>query len=73
MLAYLEELATRVDRWRREGMPVGDMMDALPLRDPLALPPGTPGADRFPLLMQSLHRLNVLLAYRYLDSVAPLG
>jgi hypothetical protein len=72
MLAYLEELATSVDHRRRQGMRIEEMMDEIPLRDPLTLPPDVPGADRFPRLMQSLHRLNVLLAYRYFDAVAPI-
>ena len=63
--------ATSVDHRRRQGMALEDLLDHLPLRNPLALPAGTPGADRFPALMQSLHRLNILLAYRYLEAVAP--
>jgi cyclase len=71
MLAYLEELATTVDRRRKQGMELDELLDAMPLRNPLTLPPEVPGADRFPALMQSLHRLNILLAYRYGDAIAP--
>ncbi|KAB8189131.1 MBL fold metallo-hydrolase [Nonomuraea phyllanthi] len=66
MLSYLENMAASVDRYRSEGMDLDTMMDTIELKDPLTLPSEIPGADRFPALMDSLHRLNVLLAYRYL-------
>ncbi|WP_028922208.1 MBL fold metallo-hydrolase [Pseudonocardia acaciae] len=73
MLAYLEDLAAGVDQRLRQGVPLEDLYGAIPLRDPLRLPPETPGADRFPALMQSLHELNILLAYRYLTKIGSSG
>jgi glyoxylase-like metal-dependent hydrolase (beta-lactamase superfamily II) len=72
MLAYLEEMVATVDQRRRQGVGLDEMLrEHHALRNPLTLPPEIPGAERFPALMQSLHQLNVLLTYRYLDTTAP--
>ncbi|MFD1933152.1 MULTISPECIES: MBL fold metallo-hydrolase [Nonomuraea] len=66
LLTYLERLASAVSAGSEAGKPVERMMEDIPLRDALELPPSAPGADRIALLMRSLHRLNILLTYRWL-------
>lgn len=73
MIGYLEEIAARVDRYRRKGMTLAEMHQDLPLSALPELPPGTPGEDRFPALMRSLHELNLLLVRRYLDKIDPVA
>lgn len=70
MLSYLEEMAATVATKREQGMDLDEMLaNPHELRNPLTLAPEIPGAARFPALMQSLHKLNVLLVYRYLESL----
>ncbi|MEO3892221.1 MBL fold metallo-hydrolase [Nonomuraea sp. B5E05] len=72
MSSYLNSLATSVARQREAGHDVAKLLDTVPMDDPLDLLDVAPGADqaealRFSSLMNSLHRLNILLTYRWLD------
>lgn len=66
LISYLEHLSAAVRRGKESGMPLEAMYDELPMwgiRPPAAAP------EEFRLLLRSLHRLNILLTYRWLDGV----
>ena len=69
MTNYLERITTTVRDGRDAGGDVLELLDQLPLIDPLRLSSDDPFAERFDELMQSLHRLNVLLTYRWLQKI----
>ncbi|MFF5212672.1 MBL fold metallo-hydrolase [Streptosporangium sp. NPDC000396] len=70
LVTYLERLAGAVSTRIEEGEPVERMLEEIPLRDALEIPPGFPGADQVIALQRSLHRLNILLTHRWLQGVA---
>lgn len=69
MINHLERLTADVAEHRAAGETADQVVDSVPLRNPIQLPP-SPGSDRFAALNESLHRLNVLSIYRWLDRVA---
>jgi glyoxylase-like metal-dependent hydrolase (beta-lactamase superfamily II) len=67
MLAYLERLATTVAERKEAGASLDALYAELTLEDPLILPDDIYGAERFPALLASQHRLNIACAYSWLD------
>ncbi|WP_020667637.1 MBL fold metallo-hydrolase [Amycolatopsis nigrescens] len=67
-ISYLEHLAAAVHRGLSDGVPVEVLYDELPMWgvEPPAAAPG-----EFLALVRSLHRLNILLTYRWLRDGAP--
>lgn len=65
----LRALQATLDVHRAAGETADRVVDSVPLRNPIQLPP-SPASDRFAALNESLHRLNVLSIYRWLDQVA---
>jgi cyclase len=68
LLGYLDQLATTVSRRRDEGAPVEALLDEVPMRG-IELRPDLP--EPVQALIRSLHRLNVLLTYRWLEGSVP--
>jgi cyclase len=66
-LTYLEHIAEAVTSAVTAGTPVAELYAAIPARG-IEPPPGTPAP--FAELVHSLHRLNILLTYRWLQRSA---
>jgi len=64
LIGYLESLATEVTARHDAGDPVDTLYDTLPIWG-MELPPGLPEPVR--ALLRSLHQLNILTTYRWLD------
>lgn len=64
LISYLENLATAVAARHQAGEPVERLYDTLPIWD-ITFPPGLP--EPVLTLLRSLHRLNILTTYRWLD------
>ncbi|BDY26671.1 hypothetical protein hbim_00586 [Mycolicibacterium mageritense] len=76
MLNYLHKTTSRVAELRDKGFDVTAIMDEVPLPEPLRLSSVVEDVDaaeddRFSKLMLSLHRLNVLSTFRWLNATAP--
>ncbi|WP_242613223.1 MBL fold metallo-hydrolase [Herbihabitans rhizosphaerae] len=65
-ISYLEHLAAAVHRGREANVPVEVLYDELPM---WGIEPPAAAPERFHALVRSLHRLNILLTYRWLDGV----
>ncbi|MEW2354283.1 MBL fold metallo-hydrolase [Spirillospora sp. NPDC029432] len=61
---YLESMAAAVDRGRREGVPVEAMYDELPT---WGIEPVPDAPEPYRALVRSLHRMNILITYRWLE------
>jgi cyclase len=75
ILRYVEDMAVDVTKRRSWGMSLEEMLDDVPLHDPLDLHDVVPDADadearRFACLMRSQHELNVMATNRWLDLMA---
>lgn len=62
-ISYLENLAAAVQRGREAGVPVEAMYDELPMWGIQPLPDAP---EQYRALVRSLHRMNILLTYRWL-------
>lgn len=62
-ISYLEHLAAAVHRGRDTGVPIEVLYDELPL---WGIEPPAAAPEQFHALVRSLHRLNILLTYRWL-------
>jgi cyclase len=75
ILRYVEHMATDVSQRRSRGMSLEEMLDDVPLRDPLDLYDVVPDAHpdearRFSALMRSNHELNIMATNRWLELMA---
>ncbi|WP_245225797.1 MBL fold metallo-hydrolase [Streptomyces smyrnaeus] len=66
-ISYLEHLAAAVHRGKEAGVPVEVLCDELPM---WGIQPAAGAPEHFQALVRSLHRLNVLLTYRWLGGVS---
>lgn len=64
LLGYLENLTIAVHRGREAGRPVEALYEELPLWG-ITIPEGAP--DQIIAVLRSLHRLNILTTYRWMD------
>ncbi len=67
LLIYLEYIAAAVAQRKEAGEPLASMYEEIPMRG-IEPPPGVP--ESATALGRSLHRLNILLTYRWLDGAA---
>ncbi|WP_369201128.1 MBL fold metallo-hydrolase [Streptomyces sp. PU-14G] len=65
LISYLEHLAAAVSRGKDDGVPLRELYE-LPM---WGVHPSPSAPERFHEQLRSLHRLNILLAYRWLDGV----
>lgn len=68
LLTYLEHLTASVGRARAAGQPVSELYDRIPME---GVAPMTGASERAGALARSLHRLNILLTYRWMERAAP--
>jgi glyoxylase-like metal-dependent hydrolase (beta-lactamase superfamily II) len=76
MTNYVDSIASAVAERKAGGMDLKTIMKDYPLADPLDLTtvvadPEPGEAGRFGALLRSNHELNILLTYRWLESISP--